>query len=67
MTNAWQESTRISYATGLLTYHVFCDQMKITEEARAPASTDLIVAFISAMVGSLAGSTISNYISGVRT
>ena len=67
LSNAWQESTRASYATGLLTYHVFCDQKNIGEAARAPASTDLIVAFVSAMAGTLAGSTISNYISGIRT
>jgi hypothetical protein len=67
LTNAWQESTRSSYATGLLTFHVFCDQKNISEHARAPASTDLIVAFISAMAGSLAGPTINNYISGIRT
>ncbi len=67
MTNAWQESTRTSYATGLLTYHVFCDQRNLDEAVRAPASTDLIIAFVSAMAGSLAGSTINNYISGIRT
>jgi hypothetical protein len=67
LTNAWQESTRASYATGLLNYHVFCDEMNISEEARAPASTDIIIAFISAIAGSLAGSTVNNYINGVRT
>jgi hypothetical protein len=67
LTNAWQESTRAAYATGLLTYHVFCDQKNIGEAARAPASTDLIIAFVSAMAGSLAGSTINNYINGIRT
>jgi hypothetical protein len=65
LTNAWQESTRAAYATGLPTYHVFCDQKNIGEAARAPASTDLIIAFVSAMAGSLAGSTINNYINGI--
>jgi hypothetical protein len=67
LANAWQESTRASYATGLLTYHVYCDQKNIDEETRAPASSDLIIAFISAMAGSLAGSTINNYISGIKS
>jgi hypothetical protein len=67
LANAWQESTRASYATGLLTYHVFCDQKSIDEVTRAPASSDLIIAFISAMAGSLAGSTINNYISGIKS
>ena len=67
LTSAWQESTRASYAAGLLTYHVFCDQKNISEEARAPASTNLIISFISAMAGSFAGSTINNYVSAIRT
>jgi hypothetical protein len=67
MTNTWQESTRASYATGLLTYHVFCDQKNISEEARAPANTNLVISFISAMAGSLASSTISNYVSAIKT
>jgi len=67
LSNAWQESTKASYTTGLLTYHIFCNQKNVSEEDYAPASTDLIVAFVSAMAGSLAGSTINNYISGIRT
>ena len=67
LANAWQESTKISYASGLLTYHVFCDRKNVDELARAPASTDLIIAFISTLAGTLAGSTISNYVSGIRT
>lgn len=67
LANAWQDSTKISYASGLLTYHVFCDRKNVGELARAPASTDLIVAFISTLAGSLAGSTINNYVSGIRT
>jgi hypothetical protein len=67
LTNAWQESTRTSYAAGLLTYHAICDQKNISEEVRAPASTDLIIAFVLAMAGSLADPTINNYISAIRT
>jgi hypothetical protein len=50
-----------------LTYHTFCDQKNISEEARAPASIDLVIAFVSAMPGSLADSTINNYISTIGT
>jgi len=67
MSNAWQETTRVTYATRLLTFHVFCDQKGVDEAARAPANTQLIVTFISAMAGSLAGSTITNYVNGIRT
>ena len=67
MSNTWQEITKATYSPGLLTFHVFCDQRSVDEAARAPAGTDLIVAFISAMASSLAGSTIDNYINGIRT
>ena len=67
MSNTWQETTRVTYATGLLTFHIFCDQKSVNKTARAPASTELIITFISAMAGSLAGSTINNYINGIRT
>ncbi len=66
MSNTWQEITKATYSPGLLTFHVFCDQRSVDEAARAPAGTDLIVAFISAMASSLAGSTIGNYINGIR-
>jgi len=67
LANAWQESTKISYMSGLLTYHVFCDRKNVDKLARAPTSTDLIIAFISTLVGTLAGSTINNYVSGICT
>lgn len=64
--NAWAESTRELYGTGLLLYHVFCDKKGVTEVFRAPASALLITSFISTMAGTYSGSAVSNYVSGVH-
>ncbi|KAH7916683.1 hypothetical protein BJ138DRAFT_1175551 [Hygrophoropsis aurantiaca] len=66
MIHAWAESTRESYGSGLLVFHIFCDSKAIPENQRAPASSTLISSFISCMAGSYSGKTVSNYLNGVR-
>jgi len=61
----WSEQTRASYGVGLLVYHVFCDSWNISEQERAPASTNLISMFISILLGLYPGRTIHGYIYGV--
>lgn len=63
---AWAESTRESYGSGLLVFHVFCDRKTIPEDQRAPACPLLIAAFISTIAGAYAGKSINNYVFGVR-
>jgi hypothetical protein len=66
LAHAWAEGTTETYGSGLLSFHVFCDSKTVPEAARAPASPTLVAAFISELAGFLSGSTISNYIAGVR-
>jgi hypothetical protein len=66
LSNAWAEGTAESYGSGLLSFHVFCDSKTVPEAARAPASPMLVAGYISTLAGFLSGSTISNYVSGVR-
>ncbi|KAH7907931.1 hypothetical protein BJ138DRAFT_1069615 [Hygrophoropsis aurantiaca] len=66
LVHTWAESTKESYGSGLLVYHVFCDAKSIPEAQRAPAPADLISAFIAYLAGSYAGRTISNYVHGIR-
>jgi hypothetical protein len=66
MANAWADSTRESYSAGILVYHVYCDKKSIPEELRAPTSQPIITAFIASLAGSYSGSTISNYVHGIR-
>jgi len=62
----WSEQTRASYGAGLLVYHVFCDSRNISEQERAPESTNLISMFISILSGLYSGRTIHGYIYGIR-
>ncbi|KAG2061227.1 hypothetical protein BDR06DRAFT_924808 [Suillus hirtellus] len=66
MLHAWAESTRESYGSGLLVFHVFCDLRAIPERDRAPADSILISTFIAAAAGLYSGKTIANYVFGVR-
>lgn len=66
MLHAWAESTRESYGSGLLVFHVYCDARSIPEHDRAPADSTLISTFIVFAAGSYSGKTIANYVFGVR-
>ena len=66
MSNAWAESTRESYSSGILVYHVFCDVRNIPEESRAPANQTTITSFIVSLAGSYSGSAISYHINSIR-
>lgn len=66
MACAWSENTRSVYGSGLLAFHVWCDQKGISELLRAPASGLLINNFIASLAGGFAKDTIVNYVSGVR-
>ncbi len=66
MIHAWEEDTRETYGSGLLVYHVFCDESGTSESERAPAAQPLLLAFIANLAAAYAGRTISNYFYGVR-
>jgi len=65
MGKSWEESTLAPYSSGLLNFHVYCDQKDIPQDQLAPTSPVLIHAFISALAGAYSGSTIDNYIYGI--
>jgi hypothetical protein len=68
MAFAWAPNTLETYGAGLLVFHVFCDQRAppVPERQRAPASEELLLAFLSACAISLSGTTLKNYFYGVR-
>ncbi|KIK91144.1 hypothetical protein PAXRUDRAFT_150157, partial [Paxillus rubicundulus Ve08.2h10] len=65
--HAWAESTKESYGSGLLVFHIFCDAKSIPDHNCAPTSTQLISFFISSLTGQYSGSTIANYLQDVHT
>lgn len=63
---SWESGTREAYGSGLLAFHIFCDERAIPEAQRAPADPLMIAAFTSSLGGSYSGSTANNYLCGVR-
>ncbi|KIK77047.1 hypothetical protein PAXRUDRAFT_168006 [Paxillus rubicundulus Ve08.2h10] len=65
--HTWAESTKESYGSGLLVFHIFCDAKSIPDHDHTPASTQLISFFILSLAGQYSGSTVANYLQGVCT
>ncbi|KIK81215.1 hypothetical protein PAXRUDRAFT_37485, partial [Paxillus rubicundulus Ve08.2h10] len=61
ISHAWAISTRETYGSGLLTFHIFCDGKGIPEAEHAPANPTIIAVFISMLAGSYSGSAVTNY------
>lgn len=66
MLNGWAPATLGTYGAGLLVFHVYCDMKAVPEDQRAPACHQLTSAFVSAIAGTYSGSTIANYLYGIR-
>lgn len=56
----------MTYGSGLLVYHVYCDANAISEQLRAPANAQLISEFASTITGQYAASTVVNYVLGLK-
>ncbi|PPQ84481.1 hypothetical protein CVT24_012455 [Panaeolus cyanescens] len=61
-----EESSKTTYGAGLLRFTQFCDEHDIDEEKRMPAHPDLVAAFVASAAGSVSGSTIKAWLSGLR-
>ena len=66
MSCAWTEGTLETYASGLLSWHAYCDTKSIPEVQRAPASPVLVTSFLASMAGLFSNKTLHNYVHGVR-
>ena len=66
MAQAWEEGTQETYGSGLLMFHVYCDNKAIPEIQQAPVSKLLLSTFISELTGAYSGKTILNYVYGIR-
>jgi hypothetical protein len=66
MSLGWEEGTAGSYGSGLLVYHVYCDDRAIPEHLRAPVNAIVVSVFVMCLAGAYAPKTINNYIYGIR-
>ena len=57
---------KITYSSGLLTFHIFCDNKGVNKLEYMPASTVLLTAFTSTLAGMYSGSAVANYLCGVK-
>lgn len=64
MSEALADSSKSSYAAGLLRFNQFCDNLNISEEFRMPACEDLIIGFIGNHMGDVA--SVNGWLSGLR-
>ena len=64
--NSLQISTRATYGTGLLAFHVFCDSKDVAEDLRAPVADLVFKSFVSKLAGIYSSSAITNYVAAVR-
>ena len=63
---SYAPQTRSTYGTSLFIFHLFCNNKDIREEHRAPVEQTVLASFISTLVGTYSGSTIRNYVYGIR-
>ena len=66
LAEAYSDSTKATYGTGLLVFHVFCDQKGVEEAQRAPCGQNLLSAFISTLIGDYSAQAVENYTYGLR-
>ncbi|PBK85425.1 hypothetical protein ARMGADRAFT_942161, partial [Armillaria gallica] len=63
---SWTDKTLETYGSGLLLYHVFCDMRSIPDDARCPASPEILSSFLASMAGNYVSGTLSSYLHGLR-
>ena len=63
---AWAPATRARYDVSVKEYLTFCDNEKVPDADRLPASEMLLALFAASLVGRVAGATINAKISAVK-
>ncbi|KIJ29094.1 hypothetical protein M422DRAFT_188923, partial [Sphaerobolus stellatus SS14] len=61
----WATGTLSAYGSGLLLFHLFCDEREVQEQAHCPVDPTVLLAFVAACAGHYSGSTISNSVHAV--
>lgn len=64
--DAFAPTTRTTYGTGLGAFHDYCNLRGIEEGHRSPVNPTVLATFIADCIGTYGGSTIRNYVYGIR-
>ncbi|TRM69872.1 hypothetical protein BD626DRAFT_391849 [Schizophyllum amplum] len=62
----YEPGTREGYGSGLVNFHVMCDEVGIDEATRMPAPPVLLAAFVAQYTGTFTDSTVKNYLAGLE-
>jgi hypothetical protein len=60
------ENTRSNYGSGLLRFNQFCDEMRVSESDRMPASAMLLSAFAASGAAKVSRSCVDSWLAGLR-
>ncbi|KAE8192765.1 hypothetical protein CF335_g5757 [Tilletia laevis] len=63
---SWAPSTRTTYASGILHWHLWALRSLPPDQCHLPIPIHQLLAFIAAHAGDYAGSTIKNWVAGIR-
>ena len=66
LAEAYSDSTKATYGTGLQTFHAFCNMKGISESQRTPCGPNLLASFIATLIGQYSAQAIENYTYGLR-
>lgn len=65
LTEAYSDSTKGTYGTGLLVFHVYCNKKGIKESQRTPCGQTLLSSFILTLISDYSAQAIENYMYGL--
>lgn len=63
---AYTSSTKLTYGSGLVKFHEYCDTIGLPEVNRAPVNTTIIAGFITYLSGFYSKTSIINFVSVVK-
>ena len=66
MLHTWEEEMQVSYSTGLLMWHCFCDEKGVSKQGRALATQALLSVFVAHLATTYLGKTISGYMNSAQ-
>jgi hypothetical protein len=66
LAHGWDSATLETYGTGLLLYHVWCDERNIPDEQRTPISTSLLSTFLADCAGAYSKSALKNAVAALH-
>ncbi|KAI6017845.1 hypothetical protein EDC04DRAFT_2943070 [Pisolithus marmoratus] len=62
----WAKKTKEVYGTGLLTYHIYCNECNLLETQHVPITANNLLMFLSSCTRSYSSPTLANFTAGLQ-